>query len=408
MLSLNTPYSLNNGVTIKNRIVKSAMSEQLGNRRHDPGTNVRNLYRRWALGGAALCITGHIMVDRHALSEPGNIVLDELSDRTAFSDWAKAATDNHTHIWPQLNHPGKQSPNFLSSEPLAPSAIPLKGSVGTNFRMPRAMTEAEIHHVIEKFATSAKLAKELGFTGVQIHGAHGYLINQFLSPRHNHRQDQWGGCLDNRMRFLIEVYRAIRHTVGKGFPVALKLNSADFMKGGFTEEESMQVVKTLANEGVDLIEISGGSYEKVAFIDGKPQKESTRQREAYFLDYAENVRKITNIPLLVTGGFRSQQAMASALNSQATDFIGLARALAIDPDFPNKLLHQHNSDIEIPARSTGLRLLDRMVMIDVLWYQQQMIRIANNLEPKPNMSEWIALWHSLRAIGLHAFRRLRA
>ena len=408
MLDLHSPYKLKNGVTIKNRIVKSAMSEQLGDAHNNPSAGITHLYQRWAQGGAGLSITGHIMVDRNALSEPGNIVLDEQSDGIAFSAWAKATVANGKHIWPQLNHPGKQSPNFLSTQPVAPSAIPLEGAIGNNFRMPRALTDAEIRDIVGKFATSARLAKEFGFTGVQIHGAHGYLINQFLSPRHNHRNDQWGGSLENRMRFLLEIYRAIRKKVGEKFPVAVKLNSADFMKGGFTEEESMQVVKTLANEGIDLIEISGGSYEKTAFIDGTTQKESTRRREAYFLEYAEQVRHVTDVPLLVTGGFRSRQAMENALQKNSTDFIGLARSLAIDPDFPNKLLNQPSSRIHIPARTTGVSLLDRVVMIDVLWYQQQMARIANKLEPKPNMSEWAVLWHTFRSIGLHVFKRLRA
>ena len=408
MLNLASPCILKNGVRIRNRLVKSAMSEQLGDNHHNPLVGLKSLYQRWSQGGAGLCITGHIMVDRNALSEPGNIVLDEHSDKAAFKAWTNAATGNSMHVWPQLNHPGKQSPNFLSSQPVAPSAIPLEGSIGTNFRMPRALTEPEIYQIIEKFAVSARLAKEVGFTGVQIHGAHGYLINQFLSPRHNHRQDQWGGCLENRMRFLIDVYRAIRQQVGEAFPVAVKLNSADFMKGGFTEEESMQVVKRLAEEGVDLIEISGGSYEKVAFIEGTPVKESTRKREAYFLEYAEKVRQITDIPLLVTGGFRSKQAMLTALQNSETDLIGLGRALVIDPDFPNKLLSKQNHHIDIPSRTTGIPFLDRIVMIDVLWYQQQMARIANQREPKPNMSEWLAIWHSFSAIGLHVFRRLRA
>jgi len=412
MTGLSTPFALKNGTTIKNRLVKSAMSEQLGTKEHDPVPGLADLYRRWAQGGLGISITGNIMIDRNALGEPGNVVLDEKSDRAAFKLWTAAGTANNTHLWPQLNHPGKQSPDFLSKQPVAPSAVKLEDGLAANFKLPRELTDADIWEIIGKFATSARLSKEVGFTGVQIHGAHGYLVNQFLSPRHNQRKDQWGGSLENRMRFVLEIYRAIRKEVGEDFPVGIKLNSADFMKGGFTEEESMQVVKTLADEGIDLIEISGGSYEKVVFIEGvstekAAQKESTVKREAYFLDYAEKVRKLTDVPLIVTGGFRSTSSMIEAVNDNATDFIGLGRPLAVDPDFPNKVMSTKSHSMDLPMRSTGLKKVDKMMMIDVLWYQQQMVRMANRQLPNPDMSEWKAILKSIGGIGRYAFRRVR-
>ena len=156
----------------------------------------------------------------------------------------------------QINHPGKQSPKSLSKEPVAPSAIPLSGGVAVAFNPPRALTEEEILDLIKRFGNTARIAKA-GFTGVQIHSAHGYLVNQFLSPHHNQREDQWGGNAENRMRFLMEVYHEMRRQVGDDFPIGIKLNSADFQRGGFTEEESMQVLKTIDEAGIDLIEISG-------------------------------------------------------------------------------------------------------------------------------------------------------
>jgi 2,4-dienoyl-CoA reductase-like NADH-dependent reductase (Old Yellow Enzyme family) len=413
MAKLDSSFTLQNGVALKNRLVKSAMSEQLGDKHHNPVPGLADLYGRWAQGGIGLSMTGNIMVDRNALGEPGNVVLDEKSNLSLFKTWAKAGTQHNTHLWPQLNHPGKQVPDFLSKQPVAPSAIPLQDGLAANFKLPKALSELEIREIIQKFSTSARLSKEAGFSGVQIHGAHGYLVNQFLSSRHNQREDQWGGTLENRMRFVLEIYRAIRKQVGADFPVGIKLNSADFMKGGFTEQESMQVVQALANEGIDQIEISGGSYEKVVFIEGnntpnKPVKDSTEKREAYFLDYATKVRKLTHVPLVVTGGFRSAHAMEDALLEDATDFIGVGRSLTLDPDFPNKVMKDQGHSIQLPSRTTGIKKLDQMMMMDVLWYQQQMVRMSNKLEPNPKMSEWGAILKSIAGIGRYAFRRVRA
>ena len=412
MAKLESSFILQNGVVLKNRMVKSAMSEQLGDKHHNPLLGLADLYGRWARGGIGLSITGNIMVDRNALGEPGNVVLDEKSDLSLFKKWAKAGTQHNTHLWPQLNHPGKQVPDFLSKEPVAPSSIALEDGLAANFKLPKALSECEIKEIIQKFAVSARLSKEVGFSGVQIHGAHGYLVSQFLSNRHNHRNDQWGGSLENRMHFVLEIYRAIRKQVGGDFPVGIKLNSADFMKGGFTEEESMQVVQALTQEGIDQIEISGGSYEKVVFIDGNDAtntavKASTQKREAYFLDYAQKVRKLSQVPLVVTGGFRSAKAMEEALIENATDFIGVGRSLTLDPDFPNKVMKDQQHSIHLPARTTGIKKLDKMMMMDVLWYQQQMVRMSKRQEPNPKMSEWGAIFKSIGGIGMYAFRRLR-
>lgn len=406
-LTLSTPFTLKNGIQIKNRLFKSAMSEQLGQPDHNPTPGLANLYKTWAEGGIGLAMTGNIMVDRNALGEPKNVVLDEQSDLTHFRKWAKAGTSNGAHLWPQLNHPGKQIPNFITKEPVAPSAIALENGLEKGFNKPRALTETEILIIIRKFATAARLSKEAGFTGVQIHGAHGYLVSQFLSPRHNQRTDQWGGSLENRMRFVLEVYKAIRAEVGDDFPIGIKLNSADFMKGGFSEEDSMEVVKTLANAGIDLIEISGGTYESPTMV-GHKVKASTLKREAYFLAYAEKVRKLVDTPLVVTGGFRSAVAMTEALHSGATDFIGLARPLAVDPDLPNKLMNDRQYSIKLRNLTTGLRAVDKMAMLDITWYEFQLARMAKNKAPKENLSEWSTFIRTLMGAGSYAFRKRRA
>lgn len=405
--SLGSNFTLKNGHIIQNRLFKSAMSEQLGTRDHNPIKGIAKLYQRWAEGGIGLSMTGNIMIDRSALGEPKNIVLDEESNLDPFKAWAKAGKKNGSAIWAQLNHPGKQIPNFIVKQPVAPSAVALTGGLEKGFNKPRALTEVEINIIINKFATASKLAKEAGFTGVQIHGAHGYLVSQFLSPRHNQRVDQWGGSLDNRMRFVLSIYHAIREQVGSDFAIGIKLNSADFMKGGFTEDDSMEVVKTLSKVGIDLIEISGGSYENPSMM-GSGAKNSTVKREAYFLDYAEKVRKLVDTPLVVTGGFRSSKAMQSALDSGATDFIGIGRPVAVDPDFPNKLIADKNHQQQLKQLSTGKPVLDKIAMLDITWYEAQLARMAKGKKPKPNLSEWGVFLKTLANSGIYALRSRRA
>ena len=404
---LGSPYTLGNGQVIKNRLYKSAMSEQLGTRDHNPTEGLATLYGRWAQGGIGLSVTGNIMIDRTALGEPKNVVLDEKSDLEPFKKWASAGKKNNSQIWTQLNHPGKQIPNFICEEPVSASAISLEGGLEKGFNTPRALTEPEILEIINKFALSAKLAKQVGFSGVQIHGAHGYLVSQFLSPRHNQRSDQWGGSLENRMRFALAVYNAIRAEVGDDFPIGIKLNSADFMKGGFTEADSMEVVKALAAAGIDLIEISGGTYESPSMV-GHKVKDSTLKREAYFLDYIEKVRGLVDTPLVLTGGFRSSAAMQSALDSGATDLIGVARTTAVDPDFPNNLIADSSHKQELRILTTGVKALDKIAMLDIVWYEFQLARMAKGLVPKAGLSEWAVFAKTLVAAGTYAFRKRRA
>lgn len=252
--------------TAKNRFFKSAMSETLADRNNSPTVGLVNLYRRWSRGGAGILMSGNVMVDHNAIGEPGNVAIEDERDLPMLKRWAQAGTQMNTEFWMQINHPGKQSPKSLSKEPVAPSTIPLSGGVAVAFNPPRALTEEEILDLIKRFGNTARIAKKAGFTGVQIHSAHGYLVNQFLSPHHNQREDQWGGNAENRMRFLMEVYREMRRQVGDDFPIGIKLNSADFQRGGFTEEESMQVLKTIDEAGIDLIEISGGNYENPLYL----------------------------------------------------------------------------------------------------------------------------------------------
>lgn len=404
---LSAPLTLKDGVEIKNRLFKSAMSEQLGDGAHNPLKGLSRLYEIWARGGIGISVTGNVMVDRSALGEPKNVVLDEKSDLSGFQAWAEAGKKNGSQIWMQLNHPGKQTPKFLTKKPVAPSAVPLGKGLEKSFNPPRELTEKEITDIAKKFGTSAGLAKQTGFSGVQIHGAHGYLVSQFLSPHHNQRTDSWGGSLKNRMRFVLLVLKEIREAVGDDYPVGIKLNSADFMKGGFSRDDSMAVARQLEKEGIDLVEISGGTYESPS-MTGHKIKESTLKREAYFLAYAEQLRDVVDIPLVVTGGFRTASAMNDALESNATDMIGLARPMAIEPEFPNRILQDSGYGSNLKDPSTGVRAVDRMAMLSITWYEIQLEKIAKGHPPDPNLNAWLAVMMIMKKMGAHAFLKRRA
>lgn len=407
---LSQPLTLANGVQIKNRIAKSAMSEALGTTDNCVTPLLPTLYDAWAKGGSGLLVTGNVMVDRRALGEPQNVALEDERDLVLLQEWAQRGTVNDTQLWMQLNHPGKQSPKLVSNQqPLAPSAIPLAEKFRRYFTDPRALSAQEIEDIIQRFARAAGIAKKAGFTGVQIHGAHGYLVSQFLSPLHNQRRDEWGGSIENRARFVLEVLKAIRAETGAQFPVAIKMNSADFQRGGFTEDESMVVAEMLADAGIDLIEISGGTYE-TPIMTGKDVKASTLAREAYFLEYAEQIRARVKTPLMVTGGFRSAEGMAQAISSGATDLVGVARPLAVFPRLAQDLLAGKIERCDIQPRTTGIKLVDDMAMMELAWYAQQMERIANGKRPNPNRHPLTGLLQYVYTSALRGFRthRLRA
>lgn len=409
---LNQSLRLPNGSVIRNRLAKASMSETLATYANRPTPELAELYRRWAKSGIGLLITGNVMIDRRALGEPGNVVIEDEGDLPALRRWANAATDNGAAIWVQLNHPGKQATKGLNASTLAPSAVPFREDMQALFETPREATQEEISDIIRRFGRSAAVCKSAGFSGVQIHGAHGYLVSQFLSPHHNRRNDQWGGSPENRRRFVLAVYAEIRRQVGPDFPIGIKLNSADFQQGGFTEDESLATMKALVDAGIDLIEISGGNYEAPAMSGAvqKPQKASTVAREAYFLEFAEKARASLNAPLMVTGGFRSVSGMNAALRSGALDMIGIARLLAIDPDAPAALLRGQDSFQRVRPIKTGISMIDRMGIMEIFWYTLQLGRIAAGGNPRPNESGLWALLKSVMKSGWGTFRtrRLRA
>jgi 2,4-dienoyl-CoA reductase-like NADH-dependent reductase (Old Yellow Enzyme family) len=407
MTGLDESLKLPCGVVIKNRFFKSAMSESLASVDHAPTAGLIRLYETWAKGGSGQVVTGNIMVDSKYLGEPRNMVIEDKRYIHKFRELATAVSQNNTHFWVQLNHPGKQTPRLLTNESLAPSAIPLGPGYNRFFAPPRELKEEEILEIIERFANAAAISKEAGFTGIQIHSAHGYLLNQFLSPRHNKRTDRWGGSLANRMRFIIEIYQAIREKVGSSFPIGIKLNSADFMKGGFSEEDSIEVIRRLSELGIDQIEISGGSYESPLFTGAK-LTESTLKREAYFLEFAKNAKNCTDTPFVVTGGFRTAEGMKRAVESGWTDMVGLARPLAVYPDIPNRILSGEDYKCSLQPIKTGIGFIDRIALLEITWFEQQMDRLSRGKKTKPHHPPLLSLLQTLQKTGLEVFQKRRA
>ncbi|GAB3463666.1 NADH:flavin oxidoreductase/NADH oxidase family protein [Massilia terrae] len=330
-----SPLTLPNGTTLPNRFAKAAMEENLADADHAPSDELIRLYQAWAEGEAGLMITGNVMVDRRAMTGPGGVVLESEGNRERFEQWARAARARGAQIWMQLNHPGRQMPAALGQETIAPSAVPMDmGSFSKQFTAPKEMSEAEIADVKRRFVDAAVLAEKFGFSGVQIHAAHGYLISQFLSPLTNKRNDRWGGAIENRARILLDVVKEIRTRVGTRFSLSVKLNSADFQRGGFSSDDAKQVVSMLNPLRVDLLELSGGSYEAPA-MHGQARDGRTLAREAYFLEFARDIGTVAGMPMMVTGGIRRFPVAEQVLDS-GIDMVGIGTALALNPSLPKE------------------------------------------------------------------------
>lgn len=387
------------------------MTEGLAGRLGVPGEELCRLYEIWSDGGAGMLLSGNIMVDRHHLERPGNVVIDrppDLEMRQALKRWANSATRKGNHFWAQISHAGRQTQKMVNAKPKAPSAVKL-ALPGGQFGEPVELNCGEIEDIISRFGICAAAVKEAGFTGVQVHAAHGYLLSQFLSPRSNRRTDEFGGALANRARPLLAIIEEIRSTVGPDYPISVKLNSADFQKGGFAFEDSLQVAKWLEAASVDLIEISGGTYEqpKLLGIDGMEEEEnqnipaSTLMREAYFVDFAMAMRKKLKIPLMVTGGFRQSIAMKQAIESGGADVIGLGRPMCVMTDAPNQLL---NGIDELPRYESQLALFPKWLLwltkLKILrtvssfavqyWYYGQIDSLGRTGKADPDLSVWAA------------------
>lgn len=411
-IGMDTPLSLPCGIELPNRLCKAAMTEGLGDPANRATDRHAHLYRLWAEGGIGLSLTGNVLIDKNYLERPGNVAIDGNGGLDALAAYAAAGKSGGTELWMQINHPGRQSPAAISPHPLAPSEVQL-GTNDAAFGKPVAMSDEQAEDIVARFVHVATTAKETGFTGVQIHSAHGYLLSNFLSPVTNKRTDRWGGPLENRARMLLEIVRGVRDSAGPQFAISVKLNSSDFQKGAFTLDDCQQVVAWLSEAGVDLLEVSGGTYEQPAMVGGRgnaktyeePLKESTRQREAYFVEYAKAIRPAASMPLMVTGGFRTREAMESVLADGSVDVIGIARPLCGDPDGPRKLLsgeidalpayenQLHLDPGELPDLSPVQRAMVEQHGIQG-WFCMQIIRMGKGLGPDVDIT-------CLEAAGLY-------
>ncbi|KNX78003.1 2,4-dienoyl-CoA reductase [Pseudomonas sp. 250J] len=399
--------TLPNGAVVPNRIAKAAMEENMADADHAPSDRLMRLYQAWAQGGVGLLISGNVMVDQRAMTGPGGVVLEDDRHLERFRQWAAIGRSKGAQFWLQINHPGRQMPASLGQQTWAPSAVALDlGNMSRHFSTPRAMPAEVIDEVIRRFANSARLAEQAGFSGVQIHAAHGYLLSQFLSPLSNQRTDQWGGSLDNRARLLLEIVKAVRAVVSPGFAVAVKLNSADFQRGGFSADDARQVVRLLNELAVDLVELSGGSYEAPA-MQGQARDGRTLAREAYFLEFARDIRTVAKMPVMVTGGIR-RRPVAEQVVQSGVEMVGIGTALAIAPALPRAWRAGETVVPElrpITWKNKALASLGNMAMVKF-----QLRRLSEAKAPEPRVSP---LWALLRqqwtdAVRARQYRRRMA
>lgn len=417
---INESFTLPCGQVIKNRICKAAMTERIAKGNNLAHQGHANLYDRWADGNIGISLTGNVQVDRRNLEGPANVAIDKNNYKEQFDAlkaWSKAGTKNNTQLWMQISHAGRQTPGEINSAPMAPSDIGLK-IPGKNFGTPTPMTEENILDVIDRFVFTAKIARDTGFTGVQFHSAHGYLLSEFLSPDINNRTDAWGGSIENRTRIHLEIIKRCRQEVGEDYPISVKLNSADFQKGGFSPDESIKVAQMLENAGVDIIEISGGTYEQPKLIGveasinakrSEKRKESTIAREAYFLEYAQDIRKAVSIPLMVTGGFRTREGINDALESNVCQIVGIGRPLCADPYCIKKMI---SGELEtLPSFEKTLSLGPSILspsspftLIKVInafasmaWFYQQIKNMAKGLMPNQEQKLFNAFTADMKA-----------
>ncbi|OAJ51543.1 2,4-dienoyl-CoA reductase [Paraburkholderia ginsengiterrae] len=380
--------ALPNGSTIPNRIAKAAMEENMADADHAPSEQLMRLYQAWADGGAGLLITGNVMVDSRAMTGPGGVVLEDDRHLDEFRRWARIGRSKGAQFWLQINHPGRQMRANLGQRTWAPSAVPLAlGKMSRHFNTPHAMTREIIEDVIQRFARTARLGELAGFTGVEIHAAHGYLLSQFLSPLTNQRTDEWGGSLENRARLLLAIVKAVRAVVSPEFAVAVKLNSADFQRGGFSADDARQVVRLLNELAVDLVELSGGSYEAPA-MQGDARDGRTLAREAYFVEFARDIRTVARMPVMVTGGIRRRPVAEHVIRS-GVDMVGIGTALAIDPNLPREWRGgKENAPALLPITWKNKPLASLANMAAVKF---QLRRLSQGKTPNPSVSPLRAL-----------------
>ncbi|KAK2758956.1 hypothetical protein FQN54_003054 [Arachnomyces sp. PD_36] len=349
---LGGPLTFNfSGKTAPNRFLKAAMTERLSTwdpvdlpRRGIPTKELINAYRRWGEGVPGVNVTGNMMITYEHLEHAGNAIIPPDAPFSgerfhAFKELATEAKRYGSLIVGQVSHPGRQVSSDLVQDTISASDVRLqfKGKKGaTMFAKPHPASKAEIDDIVERFAHAAEFLYKAGFDGIQLHGAHGYLLAQFLSQTTNLRTDEYGGPLSNRARLILEIATRIRARVpaSTGFMLAIKLNSVEFQRGGITPEECRDLCAMLQNQAqFDFVELSGGTYQTNAFKrHNKDPQSSTAKREAFFLSFAEIIAPtLSTTRVYLTGGFRSVAGMRHAFDNTSIDGIGVGRPLCQEP-----------------------------------------------------------------------------
>lgn len=403
--SLFAPLLLPNGSELPNRIAKAAMEENMAASGHLPGEALLRLYRHWADSGCGMLLTGNVMVDSRAMTGPGGVALEANTPLEPFRQWAQAGKQAGAKMWMQINHPGRQVYAAMGGKALSPSDVALDmGKHSHLFPQPAPMTEAEIQDLITRFVTTASRAVEAGFDGVQIHAAHGYLLSQFLSPLTNHRSDQWGGGLAGRAHLLLEIVRAVRAALPLSAAVSVKINSADFQRGGFEAADAKVVVNLLADCGVDLVELSGGSYESPA-MQGRTSDGRTMAREAYFLDVAQDIACQTRVPVMTTGGI-TRHSVAQQVLDAGVDMVGMGTALAFAPHLPKQWQRDTDAVADIPRVNWKDKTIAALATMAIV--KRQLQRMGSGKAPKLNSSPlWSLVMDRIRLAKLTKQYRAR-
>jgi 2,4-dienoyl-CoA reductase-like NADH-dependent reductase (Old Yellow Enzyme family) len=313
---------------VKNRFIRSATTSYWSDNRGIIRSEIVDLYRRLTKGGVGLIIKGHLYVQDSGKAHAGMAGISNDYQVPKLRKLTSEVHKNDGKIIAQLNHGGM----FSTVDRAGPSARVGRG------QKTRALSTEEIHDIVHAFGEAAERARVAEFDGVQIHGAHGYLVSQFLSRLANRRTDEWGGNLENRMRLLLEVHNAIRVKVGSSFPVMLKINCDDFSPNGFTIEDSTNVVATMCRHGLQAVEVSGGGVARQDSLRARGRSRDQELDEASFAGHATAIRNVTqSTPMALVNGIRSVRCMEALLKKDVADFISMSRPFIREPDFVNRI-----------------------------------------------------------------------
>ncbi|APA07468.1 hypothetical protein SS1G_01060 [Sclerotinia sclerotiorum 1980 UF-70] len=372
------------GRVAQNRFLKGAMSERQASwdpkdlkARGIPSKSLINVYKRWGEAKYGQILTGNVMIEYDHLEGMGNTIIPREApfEGERFERFAAMAKEGKAHgslMVAQVSHPGRQVENRIQPNPISASDIKLEGnSMGLSFNKPHPATQEEIDSIVDKFAHAAEYLEKAGFDGIQLHGAHGYLLAQFLSKTTNKRTDKYGGSLENRFRIIQEVADEIHKRVKPDFIVGIKMNSVEFQEDGFTPEDAKAACQALEGARFDYVELSGGTYQESGFVH---KRESTKKRENFFLEFAEEIVKpLTKTKTYVTGGFKTVGAMVSALDT--VDGVGFGRPAAQEFLLPKDILEGKISSAK------KLAISDDEFLLTFMAAGVQMRQVGDDYEP---------------------------